>query len=194
MGQNQLFMSSADVLSSGGPSRLVVLGFADPAGAQKMRDTLEDLESINVLEAEDMVVVTRDQLGQVQLHQQTNLSLAGATFGSFLGLLLGMVFMNPPVGAALGLGIGALSGKLGDMGLDDGFMRELGATLRPGTSALFVLVRRSKPDLVLEGLKAHAGKARIIQTTMTRENEQRLRGLLERTSSQQGNPTAHVGT
>ena len=47
-------------------------------------------------------------------------------------------------------GTGTLSGKLGDIGIEDKFMKELGETLTAGTSALFVLVRKATPDKVLE--------------------------------------------
>lgn len=51
--------------------------------------------------------------------------------------------------------------------------------LVPGTSALFVIVRKTKPDELLERLKSFAGKARVLLSTMTVENETLLRGLLE---------------
>ena len=37
-------------------------------------------------------------------------------------------------------------------------MKELGTTLEPGTSALFVLVRQATPDKVLEEVKPFGGK------------------------------------
>jgi hypothetical protein len=43
--------------------------------------------------------------------------------------------------AAVGAGSGARSGALSDYGIDDQFIRSVGATLEPGSSALFVLVR-----------------------------------------------------
>ena len=40
--------------------------------------------------------------------------------------------------------------------MNDKFMKDLAATFKPGTSALFVLVRKATPDKVLEELSKHA--------------------------------------
>lgn len=89
----------------------------------------------------------------------------------------GMIFLNPLLGAAVGAGAGAISGKLADLGISDSFMKDLGDTLTPGTSALFVLVRKATPDKVLEGLKEFKG--RVIQTFLTKDKEDELREVLE---------------
>jgi uncharacterized membrane protein len=87
--------------------------------------------------------------------------------------------MNPLMGGLLGAGAGALSGKLTDYGINDRFMKDLAASFKPGSSALFVLVRQSTPDKVLEGLKPFTGKGRILQTSLTKEKEEELRKLME---------------
>ena len=99
--------------------------------------------------------------------------------GAFWGSLIGLLFLNPLVGAAVGAGSGALSGKLSDLGVNDQFMKDLGATITPGSSALFVLVRKSTPDKVLEGLKPFVGKGRVLQTSLTKDREDELRKFME---------------
>ncbi|MEJ2137165.1 MAG: DUF1269 domain-containing protein [Desulfofustis sp.] len=126
---------------------------------------------------EDVVVVTKDDKGKVKLHQAVNLTAAGAMGGGFWGMLIGMIFLNPMLGAAIGAGAGALSGKLRDIGISDDFMKELGKTFQPGTSALFVLVRKAAPDKVLEELKGFKG--RVLKTSLTKDKEAELREVLE---------------
>jgi uncharacterized membrane protein len=82
--------------------------------------------------------------------QAVNLTAAGAVGGSFWGMLIGLIFLNPLLGAAVGAGAVTISGKLSDIGVDDKFMKELAETFKSGASALFVLVRRATPDEVLE--------------------------------------------
>jgi uncharacterized membrane protein len=82
------------------------------------------------------------------------------------------------VGAAVGAGAGALSGKLSDIGISDKFIKELGETITPGSSALFVLVRKATPDKVLEALKGFKGK--ILKTSLTADKEEALREVLEK--------------
>ena len=158
-------------------SNLVVIGFDDESTAFEMRAELAKLQKEYLIEMEDVVVVTKDENEKVQLHQAMNLTAAGAVGGSFWGLLIGMIFLNPLVGAAVGAGAGAISGKLTDTGVADKFMKNLAGTLRPGTSALFVLVRKATPDKVLEKL-AHF-KGRVIQTSLTKDREEELRKILE---------------
>ena len=160
-------------------SNLIVIGFNNEADAFEMRAALAKLQSQYLIEMEDAVVVTRDAKGTVQLHQAVNLTAAGAVSGGFWGMLIGMLFLNPLAGLAIGAGSGALSGKLSDIGINDQFMKELGATLTEGTSALFVLVRKSTPDKVLEGLKPFAGKGRVLQTSLTKDKEEELRKFME---------------
>src|SRR6187431_1045543 len=134
-------------------SNLVVVGFNNAADAFQMRGALAQMQTQYLIEMADAVVVTRDEKGAVQLHQAVNLTAAGAVGGAFWGTLIGLLFLNPLLGAAVGAGSGALSGKLSDLGISDKFIKDLSATLKPGTAALFVLVRKSSPDKLLEGLK-----------------------------------------
>jgi len=159
-------------------SDLVVISFDDEHTAFEMRAELVKLQKEYLIEMEDVVVVTKDGKGKVKLHQAVNLTAAGAVGGTFWGMLIGMVFLNPLVGAAVGAGAGALSGKLRDIGISDNFMKELAEALRNDTSALFVLVRKVTPDKVLEGLKGFKGK--ILKTSLTADREEELREVLEK--------------
>jgi uncharacterized membrane protein len=160
-------------------SNLIVIAFNNEADAFEMRAALAKLQSQYLIEMEDAVVVTRDAHGKVQLHQPVNLTATGAVGGAFWGMFIGMLFLNPLLGAAVGAGSGALSGKLSDIGINDKFMKDLGATFINGTSALCVLVRKSTPDKVLEALKPFAGKGRVLQTSLTKDKENELRAFIE---------------
>jgi uncharacterized membrane protein len=159
-------------------SDLVVIGFDDETSAFDMRAALSKMQKEYLIEMGDVVVVTKDEEGKVKLHQAVNLTAAGAVGGGFWGMLIGMIFLNPLVGAAVGAGAGALSGKLADVGIDDKFIKELGQTLGNGSSALFVLVRKATPDKVLEGLKQFKGK--VLKTSLTADGETKLREVLEK--------------
>jgi uncharacterized membrane protein len=160
-------------------SNLIVVGFDNEADAFEMRAALARMQTQYLIKMEDAVVVTRNAKGKPQLHQAANLTATGAVGGAFWGALIGLLFLSPLLGAVVGAGSGALAGKLTDIGINDGFMKDLGATLAPGSSALFVLVRDSSPDKVLEGLKAFAGKGRILQTSLTGDKEEELRKFFE---------------
>ena len=46
------------------------------------------------------------------------------------------------------------------------------------TSALFIIVRDSNPDVAVAALKPYKGK--ILQTTLSPEDEENLRGVLKK--------------
>jgi uncharacterized membrane protein len=52
----------------------------------------------------------------------------------------------------------------------------LAATLKPGCSALFVLVRKTTPDKVLAELRGAGGK--ILRMSLTHEKDQKLQATL----------------
>ena len=158
-------------------SNLVVIGFDDEQQAFELRAKLAKLQKEYLIEMEDIVVVTKDDKGKVKLHQAVNLTAAGAMSGTFWGMLIGMIFFNPLLGAAVGAGAGALSGKLSDIGINDNFIKELSESFKPGCSAVFVLVRRSTPDKVLEELKDFKGK--VLKTSLSADKEDALRKVLE---------------
>jgi uncharacterized membrane protein len=157
-------------------SNLVVIAFDEQHKAFELRAELLKLQKEYLIKMEDAVVVTKDQEGKVKLHQAINLTATGAVGGTFWGALIGLIFLNPLLGAAVGAGAGALSGKLADIGIDDRFMKDLSAILQPGSSALFVLIKQATTDKVLEKLKGFGGK--ILQTSLSKDDEKALQKTL----------------
>jgi uncharacterized membrane protein len=158
-------------------SDLVVIGFEDEHTAFEMRAELVKLQKEYLIDMEDVVVVTKDDKNKVKLHQAVNLTAAGAAGGTFWGMLIGMIFLNPLVGAAVGAGAGALSGKFSDIGINDKFMKELGETFTPGSSGIFILIRKVTADKVLEGIKDFKGK--VLKTSLTVDKEEGLQKILD---------------
>ncbi len=165
-------------------SSLVVVGFPKAEEAEAVRRELVDIQREQLIALEDAVVVEHDAEGQVHLRQALNLTAAGALGGGFWGTLVGLLFLNPLLGAAVGAGVGAASGSLSDIGINDGFMRELGETLPQGTAALCLLVREATPDRVIERLRSHAPHARLLRTNLSHTDEDQLREMLERARKQ----------
>ena len=160
-------------------SDLIVVTFENDATAFEMRAELVKLQAEYLLDMEDMVVVTRAPDDTVRLHQSANLTALGAVSGGFWGAFIGMLFLNPLLGAALGAGAGALSGSVTDVGINDAFMRDLGSKLTPGTAAVFVLVRKFSADKVAQRLATFQSKGHILQTSLSNEDEATLRGAFE---------------
>jgi len=160
-------------------SNLVVIVFDDEVTAFEMRVALVKMQKEYLIEIEDAVVVTRDSKGKTKLDQAVNLTSAGAVGGGFWGMLIGLIFLNPLLGAVVGAGAGALSGRFKDIGINDQLMKDIGQSFKPGTSGLFVLVRRATVDKVLQGLKQFTGKGKVFQTSLSKDDEAALRDAIE---------------
>src|SRR5262249_56486097 len=122
-------------------STLVVIDYESEVKAEEVRLALLKMQKSYLVDLEDAVVVVRDQNGKITLRQIHNLTAAGAARGGFWGMLVGLLFLNPLFGFVIGAGTGAIAGALSDVGIDDNFMKGLGATLKPGTGALCRTIR-----------------------------------------------------
>ncbi|HEX2530838.1 MAG TPA: DUF1269 domain-containing protein [Burkholderiaceae bacterium] len=158
-------------------SDLIAVAYRDNMHkAAEVLNTMRRLQGEYLIDLEDAAYVTKDRDSKVRLHQSTNIPLIGAMTGTFWGMLVGLLFLNPLLGAALGAGGGALSGSLMDYGINDEFMQKLGRELTPGSSAIFILARHYTPDKVIEELARYGGT--ILRSSLTREAEQRLQEAL----------------
>jgi uncharacterized membrane protein len=183
-------LAASDALSVQGEndmSDLIVVGFDGTDEADKVLLKLNTLKKEYLIDLEDAVVVVRDESGKIHLKQSMNLTAIGATSGllsgSLWGGLVGLLFLNPlagfAIGGAIGAGTGALSGSLADYGIDDDFIKSLGETIPNNSSALFVLVRKVQPEKVLAEFSGLRGK--VLKTSLSPDQEAKLQAALSGT-------------
>ena len=126
--------------------------------AERALDALEELQHENVLEIEDAVIVVKTSSGEVKLHQRRQVSIGeGIVAGGVIGVLVGLLFGFPLVAPFAGMALGLAVGLFLDSGIDDGRLRELGATLEPGRAAL--CVQAAEADRAALRERMHAGVA-----------------------------------
>jgi uncharacterized membrane protein len=168
---------------------LICVAFDDPTTAGRALTELTALQKEYLIELKDACVVVRPPEGKIQLHQAMPLvqagALGGGASGALWGTLIGLLFLNPLAGMAVGAGIGAasgaLAGKLSDYGIPDDFIKELGRTIKPNSSALFLLVQKVTADKVLPRMAGYKGH--VLKTSLSDEREKRLRQALDDTSA-----------
>ena len=158
-------------------STFVAIEYDDPHKALEVRLALVKLQREYLIDMEDAVVAVKNEEGKIKLHQAVNLTAAGAVSGGFWGSLIGLMFLNPLLGAAVGASAGAVSGALTDVGIDDDFMKKLAQGLQPNTSVLFALIRKSTPDKVLAEIKQYGGT--VLQTSLSHDDEAKLQSALD---------------
>lgn len=157
---------------------LTALAFATPDGADAVLDDVKRLSTRNLIKLQDAAVVSwpegKRRPRTSQLHDVTGPYALG---GSFWGLLIGLLFAVPLLGALAGAAVGAVAADrmsaLSGLGIDREFMERIRAQVTPGTSALFLLTSDAVRDEVFAELGRHDFE--IVATNLSDEEEQRLR-------------------
>jgi uncharacterized membrane protein len=160
-------------------SELVVTVFSDEFKAEEVRLDLRKKEAAHLVDVEDAVVLVRNKEGKVKLHHMSHFTVGGALGGGVLGSLLGVLLMNPVfavLGLAAGVVVGGVSGAMSHIGIDEDFMEDLAEHLKPGSSALCILVKEHL-EKVLSEIKPFGGK--IFQTPLLHTDEAKLKAALQ---------------
>jgi len=157
-------------------STLLVLKFDSVGGAAQMRDRMLSLQKQQLITIEDAAIMWKDADGKPKLTQLNYMAGVGALGGAFWGMLFGLLFFIPVIGLALGAATGAIVGSMSDVGIDDKFIKQVGESITPGTSALFLLTSHAVLDKVLEQTKDL--KYDILQSNLSQDDEDRLRAAI----------------
>ncbi len=169
-------------------SDLVFIAYPTEQQAEDVREKVLAMQKEYLIDLGDAVVVVKDAQGRVKLNQLMNTTAAGAISGAMWGSLVGLIFLNPILGAAIGAGSGALGGKLTDVGINDKFMTDAASVLQPGTAGLFLLIRKMTADKVLAGIKGMGGT--VMKTSFDETNEAVLREALAGQSPSASDPAS----
>ena len=157
---------------------LVAIGYPDQGTAEQARQTVYGLEQDLVIQADQVASISRDLEGKYHVHTSHGEASGsgGAVWGGFWGLLFGLLFFIPFAGLALGAGMGALFGHLGQKGIDKQFQQQVRDYLKPGTSALFLVIEKVTPDKATAALQQSGGT--VIKTSLSDEDTKRLQDAL----------------
>ena len=169
-------------------SELIAVAFDDPHRAEEARLDILKMERKDLADLEEAVVLVVDFEGKVRFHHSQHFSLPVALSGGFVGTLIGLMLINPAialVGGLTGTALGAVIGTLEEVGIGEDFMKDLAKNLKPGSSALFVGVRRGNPEKLIEKLRPYKGN--ILQTSLSHQDENRLSEALKKVNESRSN-------
>jgi uncharacterized membrane protein len=157
---------------------LVAIGYPDQGTAEQARGTVQQLEAELIIEADQVAAISRDLEGKYHVHTTHGGASTGggAVWGGFWGLLFGLLFFVPFAGWAVGAGLGALFGHLGKQGIDKAFQQQVRDYVKPGTSALFMIIEHATPDKAIAALQQYGGT--VIKTSLSDEDTKRLQEAL----------------
>jgi len=177
---------------------LVVVGFKN--NKYRASDVLDQLRRIQHdwgIALEDAVAVYRDDDGKLRTMDSVRpttgeAAAMGALWGTFIGAVLAIPFTAGASAAAAaaalaggalsGTAVGATAGALDaswwkeDFGINDGFVREVGALVQPGDSAIFARLETAYPDVLAAQFKGYGGT--VLRSSLTPEQAARLQNYL----------------
>jgi uncharacterized membrane protein len=158
---------------------LVAIGYPDQGTAEQARETVAKLEAELIIQADQVASISRDLEGKYHVHTSHSGggTAGGAVWGGFWGLLFGLLFFIPFAGWALGAGLGALFGHMSEKGIDKAFQEQVREYLKPGTSALFMVIEQATPDKAIAALQQYGGT--VIKTSLSDEDTKRLQEALQ---------------
>jgi uncharacterized membrane protein len=83
---------------------------------------------------------------------------------------------SSPRAAAIGAGLEALMGKLAKTSIDKQFQDQVRDMVKPGTSALFLMLEKVTPDKAVEAMSKYGGT--VLKTSLSKEDEKELQEAL----------------
>lgn len=155
---------------------LIAIGYPDEVTAEAAAEEARRLAHDLIIEPDAIAVISRDQEGKYHVHTSHHPVGRGATWGMFWGLLFGALFFIPVFGMAIGAGFGALMGKITKSGIDRAFQDQVRDMLKPGTSALFLMLEKVTPDKAVEAMSKYGGT--VLKTSLSKEGERELQHAL----------------
>lgn len=158
---------------------LIVITYDQEQTGFDALNKLAELSKLQLITLADAAVAVKDPKGKVKVKQtlENQMSGSSAIWGGFWGLLIGLLFLAPIFWGLLGALMGYLLGKAGDVGIDNVFIKEVGDSLDPGQSALFMLIVEATQDKVMDAMSEFGGE--VYQTSLSKDDEEKLKKALE---------------
>jgi uncharacterized membrane protein len=140
-------------------ARFVVVAFDTP---EQAADALAAAGQVKPIDA---AVLVREPNGRLDVHQSKQTSPGeGAIAGGTVGLLAGLLFASPVVGALAGIAAG-IGWGFRDTGIEDDRIRAFGDELAPGKAILCVLLEEEKLPSLRERLEPYGGETIVAEAT-----------------------------
>jgi uncharacterized membrane protein len=160
---------------------LVAIGYPDETTASAAEEEVHRLEHDLIIQPDAVAVIVRDKAGKLKVTTNHHTTGAGATWGLFWGFLFGLLFFVPFFGMAIGAGLGAIMGHFTKTDIDEEFQRQVRDMLKPGTSALFMVIEKVTPDKAVEALSKYGGT--VLKSSLSNETQAKLQDALHGTAT-----------
>ncbi|HTA14880.1 MAG TPA: DUF1269 domain-containing protein [Solirubrobacteraceae bacterium] len=153
-------------------SDLIAIGYDDETTASQAAEEVGRLASDLIIQPDAVATIVRDEDGDYHVSTNHHFVGGGATWGMFWGLLFGLLFFVPVFGLAIGAGFGAMFGKIEKTGIDREFQKQVRDMIKPGNSALFLIVEKVTPDKAVAALSKFGGT--VLKSSLSNDAQREL--------------------
>ena len=151
---------------------LIAIAYPDETTAAAAQIEAEKLANDLIIQTDAIASIVRDKNGDFKVTTNHHSVAGGTSWGMFWGVLFGILFFVPFLGMAIGAGFGALMGKLKKDSIDEAFIDQVREAMKPGTSALFLVVEKVTPDKAVEALSKFGGT--VLKSSLSKDAEDAL--------------------
>ena len=157
-------------------AELIAIGYPDETTAAEAEKEAHHLADELIIQPDAIASIVRDKDGKFRVSTSHHMVGAGASYGMFWGFLFGILFFVLVLGMAVGAGMGALMGKLQKTGIDRDFQDQVREMLKPGTSALFLILEKATPDKAIAAMSKFGGT--VLKSSLSEDAEHELQDAL----------------
>ena len=138
-------------------SEIIVIGYDEQSTATQAYKEVLTLQQDFVVELTGLAIVRVDDEGKSHVETPQKIVGVSAASGALWGMLIGILFLVPFFGLALGGAMGALMGKMGKSGIDEQFRSQVQALLKPGGAAVVIMASKITDDKFANAMKQFGG-------------------------------------
>jgi uncharacterized membrane protein len=178
-------------------SDLIVISYPTEHTARGVWHELVKLQRDFLVDLDDAAVIRRDSNGKLHVTTPAHHGAATGTLsGFFWGTVIGLILLPfAPLFSVAGGLMGSALGVAGDLDIKQDFKNRAQDLVQPGTSAIFVVLRKAAPDRFFEGIRRYGGT--VLRTSLAPDAEVHLMTALQgdqaaATPTQRRTQTAHA--
>ena len=140
-------------------TQYVIALFDNEESGETVLKNLTEVQKMRSVGVQEVALVRKDSSGKIRIFEPADMGGGkGAAIGGVIGGLVGLIFGPGAIlTAGAGAMIGGLAAKLSDSGFDNKDLKELAKSLKPGGSALLILVEQNQVSLVVDEMKSQGG-------------------------------------
>jgi len=153
-------------------SEIIVIGYDEQSTATQAYKEVLTLQQDFVVELTGLAIVRVDDEGKSHVETPQKIVGVSAASGALWGMLIGILFLVPFFGLALGGAMGALMGKMGKSGIDEQFRSQVQALLKPGGAAVVIMASKITDDKFANAMKQFGGT--LLKTSLSEVDEKEL--------------------